>query len=86
MLLARNPVNYESIVKEIQDAGGKAVGVTVDVGEASALSAALASAKQQLPEGSKLAAAVYNVNGGFAKKSFLELTRAELDDGLNSSV
>ena len=31
ILLARNPKNYEPLVKEIQDAGGEAVGYSVDV-------------------------------------------------------
>ena len=31
VLLARNPKNYEPLVKEIEDAGGKAIGYSVDV-------------------------------------------------------
>jgi NADP-dependent 3-hydroxy acid dehydrogenase YdfG len=37
VLLARNPDNYESLVKEINGAGGKAIGVSADVADASSL-------------------------------------------------
>jgi NAD(P)-dependent dehydrogenase (short-subunit alcohol dehydrogenase family) len=41
-LLARNPANYESIVKEINSAGGHAIGISTDVSSESAVKNAFA--------------------------------------------
>ncbi|KAK2001270.1 short chain dehydrogenase [Colletotrichum falcatum] len=84
VLLARKPESYNSIVAEIKEAGGQAFGLTADATDEAAVNAAFESIKKFLP-GSKLAAAIYNVNGGFARKPFLELKREELDASLDAA-
>ncbi|GJC85727.1 glucose 1-dehydrogenase 1 [Colletotrichum liriopes] len=84
VLLARKPESYNSIVDEIREAGGQAFGLTADATDEAAVNAAFETIKKVLP-GSKLAAAVYNVNGGFARKPFLELKREELDASLDAA-
>lgn len=85
MLLARRPESYEEAVADIKKAGGQAIGITADVSDPTNLKNALASIDKELP-GSRLAAAVYNVNSGFAKKPFLELKVEDIDASLNGSV
>ncbi|KAK1639841.1 short-chain dehydrogenase [Colletotrichum phormii] len=84
VLLARKPESYNAIVDEIKQAGGQAFGITADATDEAAVNAAFETIKKELP-GSKLAAAIYNVNGGFARKPFLELKREELDASLDAA-
>lgn len=85
VLLARRPESYQDIVTEIQKNGGKAVGVTADVADAASLKQAFQTINKELPD-SKLAAAIYNVNGGFARKPFLELTSEDLNSARDGTV
>lgn len=84
MLLARNPDSYTGIVKEIQDSGGKAIGITADVTNATSLSSAFDRIKEQLGSATA-AAAIYNVNGGFSRKPFLDAKVEELDESLTAA-
>ena len=84
VLLARNPQNYTSVVKEIQDAGGKALGITADVTDATSLTSAFDTIKKELGNATA-AAAIYNVNGGFARKPFLDAKVEELDSSLTAA-
>jgi len=79
-LLARNPDNYESIVKEIKAAGGQAIGIATDVSSESAVKSAFAEIEKEF-KGKKLAAAIFNVGGRFVRKPFLELTLEEYEAG-----
>lgn len=83
-LLARNPANYESIVKEINDAGGKAIGISTDVSSASAVKNAFAEIHKEF-KGKQLAAAVYNVGGRFVRKPFLELSLEDYEAGYEAN-
>ncbi|KAF4465426.1 7-alpha-hydroxysteroid dehydrogenase [Fusarium albosuccineum] len=85
VLLARRPESYEQTVADVKKAGGQAVGITADVADPSSLKKAFESIGKELP-GSKLAAAVYNVNGGFARKPFLELTVEDLDGSIDGTI
>ncbi|KAL2675391.1 hypothetical protein Neosp_011575 [[Neocosmospora] mangrovei] len=80
VMLARRPESYEDIVRDIQQAGGQALGIVADVADAASLSRAFDTVGEALPN-LKLAAAVYNVNSGFMMKPFLEL---QLDEFQNS--
>lgn len=40
VLLARNPDNYDSLVKDINGAGGKAIGISTDIADAKSVKAA----------------------------------------------
>lgn len=42
VLLARNPDNYDGVVKDINSSGGKAVGIPTDIADASSVKAAFA--------------------------------------------
>lgn len=83
-LLARNPANYESIVKEINQAGGQAVGISTDVSSPEAVEKAFLEIKKEF-QGKKLAAAIYNVGGKFVRKPFLEMSLEEYEAGYESN-
>ncbi|KAL6358746.1 hypothetical protein LRP88_08938 [Fusarium phalaenopsidis] len=80
VMLARRPESYEGTVRDIQQAGGQALGIVADVTDAESLSQAFDTVGETLPN-LKLAVAVYNVNSGFMMKPFLEL---QLDEFQNS--
>ncbi|MCJ1309843.1 hypothetical protein MMC25_003504 [Agyrium rufum] len=80
VLLARTPANYEPLVEEINGNGGKAVGYSVDISDEDAVKGVFGKV-----EGGKLAAAIYNVGGGFVRKPFLELTTKEFTGGYQSN-
>ncbi|KAJ9609801.1 hypothetical protein H2200_006129 [Cladophialophora chaetospira] len=77
-LLARKPSNFEPLVKEINDAGGHALGISADTSDAQSIKNAFEQLKKE-SGGAKVAAAVYNVGGGLVKKPFLELKEEELE-------
>ena len=79
-LLARNPSNFESLVKEINSSGGKAVGISCDASDGSSVKAAFEQLQKDFGD-AKLAAAVYNVGGRFIRKPFLELSQDEFESG-----
>lgn len=81
VLLARKPESYSDIVKEIEQSGGRAIGITTDVADVNSLQSAFDTVKKELP-GSKLAASVFNPGGGFARKPFLELTVEDFNDSI----
>ncbi|KFA55133.1 hypothetical protein S40293_08677 [Stachybotrys chartarum IBT 40293] len=85
VLLARRAESYQDIVAEIKQSGGHAVGISTDVSDPASLKSAFGTISKELPD-SKLAAAVFNANGGFVRKPFLELTREEFDSGLQASA
>jgi len=83
-LLARNPANYESIVKEIKATGGQAIGISTDVSSESSIKNAFAEIQKEF-KGKKLAAAIYNVGGRFVRKPFLEMSLEEYEAGYASN-
>lgn len=80
-LLARNPENFNSLVDEINAAGGKAVGISTDTADVAAVKAAFEKVKGTEGFQGNLAAAVYNVGGRFIRKPFLELSEEEFETG-----
>lgn len=85
VLLARNPANYEPVVSSINAAGGKAIGIATDASDQDAVDKAFRRIEDELP-GAKLAAAVYNANGGFSIKPFLEMKKSDLDASLGTAA
>ncbi|KAK3186415.1 hypothetical protein K4F52_004716 [Lecanicillium sp. MT-2017a] len=85
VLLARNPANYEPVVSSINAAGGKAIGIPTDASDPDAVDKAFRRIEDELP-GAKLAAAVYNANGGFSIKPFLEMKKSDLDASLGTAA
>ncbi|RYP23878.1 hypothetical protein DL767_008715 [Monosporascus sp. MG133] len=86
VLLARRPESYEETVAEINAAGGRAVGVSADAADPASLDGAFEAIGRELMPGLRLAAAVYNAAGGFARKPFLETRVEELDGSFEGSV
>ncbi|KAI9732115.1 MAG: hypothetical protein M1834_004211 [Cirrosporium novae-zelandiae] len=84
VLLARNPANYESLVKEINSSGGKAVGISTDISSASSIHSAFEKIKSEMGK-TGVAAAVFNVSGGFVKKPFLQLNLEEFESGFEAN-
>jgi len=87
VLLARSPESYNDVVAEINRGGGKAIGITADATDESALKSAFETVKKELPD-LKLAAAIYNVrpNSRPSRKPFLELTPEDLDISLKGNI
>lgn len=83
-LLARNPANYEPLVKEIEAAGGQAVGISTDVADGASVSVAFEKIKAEM-KGAQLAAAVFNVGGRFIRKPFLELNEEDFMSGMEAN-
>lgn len=83
ILLARNSANFDPLVKEINTAGGQALGIRADLSDSTSVHSALDQITKQY-HGSSLAAAVFNVGGGFVRKPFLELTETEFSQGFES--
>ncbi|KAK5660941.1 hypothetical protein OQA88_12316 [Cercophora sp. LCS_1] len=84
-LLARNPDNYDPIVAEINSSGGRAIGISADVGDESSISSAFSTIASSFPD-HKLAAAIYNASAGFPPKPFLEHTLSDLDASLTTNA
>lgn len=80
-LLARNPDNYNSLVEEINAAGGKAIGISTDTSDGEAVKKAFDQLKGTEGFQGALAAAVYNVGGRFIRKGFLEMSQEEFETG-----
>lgn len=55
-LLARNPDNFESLAKEINGNGGKAIGISTDISDAKSVDNAFSQIKKEF--GNDVAAAV----------------------------
>ncbi|KAK4973226.1 hypothetical protein LTR66_007607 [Elasticomyces elasticus] len=84
VLLARNPDNYESTVKEINNSGGKAIGISTDVSSASSIKDAMRKIEQEFGKGG-CAAAIFNASGRFVRKPLLDMTEEEFTAGYDVS-
>jgi len=85
VLLARNPENYESLAKEINSSGGKAIGISTDISDSKSVDAAFGNIEKEFGPGVSAAAAVFNASGRFVRKPFLELTEDDFTAGLDVS-
>lgn len=65
---------------EITAAGGKAIGISTDCSDGKSVKAAFDQLKKEIG-GASVAAAIYNVGGGFVRKPFLELSAEEFEGG-----
>ncbi|KKK17266.1 hypothetical protein P175DRAFT_0508225 [Aspergillus ochraceoroseus IBT 24754] len=83
VVLARNAANYKPLVQEINSSGGQALGISSDLSDSESVKSAFKQISQHHAS-SPLAAAVFNVGGGFVKKPFLELTEEEFTLGYRS--
>ncbi|KAF2460847.1 hypothetical protein BDY21DRAFT_279018 [Lineolata rhizophorae] len=85
VLLARNPDNYESLVKEINGNGGRAIGVSADVSDQNSLKNAFSQVEKEFGSGVGCTAAIFNASGKFTRKPFLEVTEDEFISNYNVS-
>ena len=79
VLLARNEKSFEGLAEQINNQGGKAIGISADVSNAESLKRAFGEIEKQL--GSNCAAAIFNAAGGMIRKPFLEVTEEEFSSG-----
>ena len=84
-LLARNPESYEGLVQEINNSGGKAIGVSADTSDEQSLKSAFQTIAQKY-DNAPCAAAIYNASGGFVRKPFLETKIEDLEKGWGVTV
>ena len=84
-LLARTPANYDSLVSEINKSGGKAIGIQTDTTDKASVQEMVREV-ENFSGGGGVAAAVYNVAGGFVRKPFLEITEEDLQKSYDGSV
>ena len=87
VLLARNPESYNDVVAQINEVGGKAIGISADATDESSLASAFEVIKKEF-EGLQLVAAIYNVrpNSRPSRKPFLELNLNDLDISLHGNM
>jgi NAD(P)-dependent dehydrogenase (short-subunit alcohol dehydrogenase family) len=84
VLLARSPENFESLVTEINNSGGKAIGISTDVSSDTSVQAAFERIEQEF-NGASIAAAIFNASARPMRKSLLELTTDEYQSGFEVS-
>lgn len=84
-LLSRSSQSYEATVKEINDAGGKAIGINADTTSIESLNEAFETIRKELPD-HKLAAAIYNANTALAPKPFIEVKPEELEASIDGNM
>lgn len=70
---------------EINDAGGKAIGVNGDTSSVESLKAAFETIEKEFPD-HKLAAAVFNPSAGFTPKPFTEIKLEELEASIDANM
>jgi NAD(P)-dependent dehydrogenase (short-subunit alcohol dehydrogenase family) len=87
VLLARRPESYNDVVSQINNAGGRAIGITADATDESSLASAFETVNKEYAN-LQLVAAIYNVRPHSRPniKPFLELHLQDLDSSLNGSV
>ncbi|KAK6349473.1 hypothetical protein TWF696_005757 [Orbilia brochopaga] len=85
VLLARAPASYEPTAKEINEAGGSAIGFSADVQDEASVKNAFEEMSKKFPE-KPLAAAIFNVGGAFFRKPFLELDSKMFRTGFETSA
>jgi NAD(P)-dependent dehydrogenase (short-subunit alcohol dehydrogenase family) len=86
VLLARKPENFESLAKEINSSGGKALGISTDVSDASSLKNAVDAIKKEFGNDVGAAAAIFNASGPFLRKPFLEIPPEVFEQSLAVSA
>jgi NAD(P)-dependent dehydrogenase (short-subunit alcohol dehydrogenase family) len=85
VLLARNPSNFDHLADEINQSGGKAVGISTDVSSEESVKNAFVKIKE-VYGGAPVAAVVFNASTRPSGKPFLESTAEEFGLGYEVSV
>lgn len=71
---------------EINDAGGKALGIPTDTSDPASVKSAFQKISTEFGSDIKLAAAVYNVGAGRSLRPFLEMQLDDLDGSLRGNA
>ncbi|KAH8754583.1 hypothetical protein F5883DRAFT_573155 [Diaporthe sp. PMI_573] len=82
VLLSRRSESFEWLVKEINQSGGEAVGISTDVSDSRSVRNAIDVIKERFGDNVGAAAAIFNASSGFVSKPFLELP----EDVFSSSI
>lgn len=85
VLLARSPENFESLADEINKSGGRAVGISTDLGNEQSIQHAFSEIEKQFT-GAPVAAAIFNASGRFVRKPILDLSVEDFGAGYDVSV
>ncbi|KAI1860028.1 uncharacterized protein JN550_011712 [Neoarthrinium moseri] len=85
VLLARSSQSYQDTVKEINDGGGKAIGIDTDATSVESLNAAFETIKKELPD-HKLAAAICNAAAGLKPQPFIEIKPEQLETSIDVNI
>jgi NAD(P)-dependent dehydrogenase (short-subunit alcohol dehydrogenase family) len=85
VLLARDPSNFESLASEINQAGGQAIGISMDVSDEKSVEIAFMKIKE-VHGAAPVAAVVFNASTRPARKPFLESTAEDFKLGYEVSV
>jgi NAD(P)-dependent dehydrogenase (short-subunit alcohol dehydrogenase family) len=85
VLLTRTPESHRDAVTEINESGGRALGISADTSDPASVKTAFETISKEFAD-YKLAAAVYNAAGGFVRKPFLETSVEDIDVSLAGSV
>lgn len=86
VLLARTPESYEPLAKEINQSGGKAIGISTDVSNSQSVRSAIDTIKKEFGNEVGAAAAIFNASGRFTRKPFLELSEDDFTSSLDVSA
>ncbi|KAI0477570.1 short chain dehydrogenase [Xylariaceae sp. FL0804] len=86
VVLSRSAQTSDAAAREINEAGGRAVGVAADAADRASLDAAFDRVARELLPGHRLAAAVYNAGGAMSRKPFAELSLDDLEAGLSGDA
>ncbi|MCJ1307462.1 hypothetical protein MMC25_001108 [Agyrium rufum] len=77
-LLSRHIDSFGAVVNEINAAGGKAFGVVADVSDEESVKKVFEEISKRVGKNG-VAAAIFNLSGGYVIKPFLELSVADID-------
>lgn len=69
-------------MSQINQNGGQAVGFSTDLSDSKSVKSTFDQISQRFGQ-STLAAAIFNLGGGFVKRPFLELTEEEFSTGVD---
>ena len=84
-LLARSQETLDEVVKDVKSNGGDAIGFSTDVTSESSVKKTFKSITSSYPDAS-LNVAIYNVGGGFVRKSVLDLDAETFDSCYRANV
>lgn len=79
VLLARNSQNFEGIAKEINQSGGRAVGIIANVSDLESIKNAFSKIEQEF-KGAPVAAAVFNASSRPLRAPILEIKLEDFEE------